>query len=117
MDRHTSMAQMTTLHAASPIPPILLQLSMQALHDSCFLTRFRPRATRSASGASGAGAATAKAARAETKAAHALRMDGENETAQETLRHATALRDEGFRATEEDDVAGEASPLAPAKPW
>ena len=56
-------------------------------------------------------------AEAETKAAHALRMDGENETAQETLRHATALRDEGFRAAEEDDVAGEASPLAPAKPW
>ena len=56
-------------------------------------------------------------AEAETKAAHALRMDGENETAQETLRHATALRDEGFRAAEEDDVVGEASPLAPAKPW
>ena len=44
-------------------------------------------------------------------------MDGENETAQETLRHAAALRDEGFRAEEEDDVVGEASPLAPAKPW
>ena len=56
-------------------------------------------------------------AEAETKAAHALRMDGENEAAQEVLRHATALRDEGFRAAEEDDVAGEASPLAPAKPW
>ena len=53
---------------------------------------------------------------AETKAAHALRMDAENETAQEVVRHATALRNEGFRA-EEDEVAGEASPLAPAKPW
>ena len=56
-------------------------------------------------------------AEAETKAAHALRMDGGNEEAQEVLRHATALRDEGFRAEEEDEVAGEASPLAPAKPW
>ncbi len=56
-------------------------------------------------------------AEAEAKAAHALRMDAENEDAQEVLRHAAALRDEGFRAEEEDGVAVEASPLAPARPW
>ncbi len=56
-------------------------------------------------------------AEAETKAAHALRMDAENEEARDILLHATALRDADFRADEEEDLVGEASPLAPAKPW
>ena len=54
---------------------------------------------------------------AETKGAHALRMDAENEEAQAILRHATALRDAGFRAEDEEGWAGEASPLAPTRPW
>ena len=56
-------------------------------------------------------------AEAETKGAHALRMDAENEAAQAVLRHASALREAGFRADEEDGWAGEASPLAPVRPW
>ena len=56
-------------------------------------------------------------AEAETKAAHALRMDAENEEAQAILRHATGLRDAGFRAEEDEGWAGEASPLAPTRPW
>ncbi len=54
---------------------------------------------------------------AELRAAHALRMDAENEEAQEILRHAGSLRDIGFRAEEEGDAVGEAPPLAPARPW
>ena len=56
-------------------------------------------------------------AAAETKGAHALRMDAENEEAQAVLRHATALRDAGFRAEEDEGWTGEASPLAPTRPW
>lgn len=54
---------------------------------------------------------------AETKAAHALRMDADNEEAQEVLRHATALRDAGFRAGEDGGEMAEAPAMAPAKPW
>ena len=54
---------------------------------------------------------------AEAKAAHALRMDAENDDAQEVLRHASALRDAGFRADEEGGDMAEAPALAPAKPW
>ena len=54
---------------------------------------------------------------AETQAAHALRMDAQNEVAQEVLRHAGALRDAGFRAEEEDGAIIEAPPLEPAQPW
>ena len=56
-------------------------------------------------------------AEAETKGAHALRMDAENEAAQAVLRHASALREAGFRADEEDGWASEAPPLAPVRPW
>ncbi len=56
-------------------------------------------------------------AEAETKGAHALRMDAENEEAQAVLRHASALRDAGFRADEDESWTGEASPLAPTRPW
>jgi hypothetical protein len=54
---------------------------------------------------------------AEIQAAHALRMDAENEQAQEVLRHAGALREAGFRAEAEDAVIGEAPTWAPARPW
>ena len=54
---------------------------------------------------------------AETKAAHALRMDAENENGQEVLRHAGALRDAGFRAEDDSGAIGEASGMAPARPW
>ncbi len=56
-------------------------------------------------------------AQAEPLAAHALRMDADNPEAQEIMRHAEALRNDGFRAGEEEDAGLEASPLAPAKPW
>ncbi len=56
-------------------------------------------------------------AAAETQAAHALRLDADDAEAQDVLRHATALRDEGFRAEADEVGADEASPLAPAKPW
>ncbi len=54
---------------------------------------------------------------AEAKAAHALRMDAENESGQEVLRHASALRDAGFRAEDDSGAIGEASGIAPARPW
>ena len=54
---------------------------------------------------------------AETQAAHALRMDADNEEAQEVLRHAGALRDAGFRAEDEGGPIGEAPRMAPARPW
>lgn len=54
---------------------------------------------------------------AEMQAAHALRMDAENEVAQEVLLHASSLRDSGFRAEEEEGVLSEAPPLAPTQPW
>ena len=54
---------------------------------------------------------------AETKAAHALRMDAENEDAQEVLRLASALRDAGFRAEDEGPAIVEAPRMAPARPW
>jgi hypothetical protein len=54
---------------------------------------------------------------AEWKAAHAMRMDGGNEEAQEVLRIAVSLRAAGFRADDEGGGIGEASPLAPANPW
>ena len=54
---------------------------------------------------------------AELQAAHALRMDAENEAAQAVLRHANALREAGFRAEAESGMAEEAPPWAPARPW
>jgi len=54
---------------------------------------------------------------AEWKAAHALRMDGGNEEAQEILQRVLGLRDAGFRAAEGGGAVAEASPLAPADPW
>jgi hypothetical protein len=54
---------------------------------------------------------------AETQAAHALRMDAENEQAQETLRHAGALRDAGFQTEEESGGMSEAPEIAPVRPW
>jgi hypothetical protein len=54
---------------------------------------------------------------AEVQAAHALRLDAENEEAQSVLRHAGSLRNAGFRETEEDAVVIEPLYLAPANPW
>ena len=54
---------------------------------------------------------------AEKKAAHALRMDAENEAAQAVLRHANSLQESGFRAEEEGGAIDEATPWAPARPW
>ena len=54
---------------------------------------------------------------AEIQAAHALRMDAENENAQRILIHASALRDAGFQAAAEEGTMGEASMMAPARPW
>ena len=54
---------------------------------------------------------------AETQAAHALRMDADNENAQEVLRHAGALRDAGFRVEDDGGDIGEAPTMAPARPW
>ncbi|MDR0993535.1 MAG: hypothetical protein LBN38_03070 [Verrucomicrobiota bacterium] len=55
---------------------------------------------------------------AEQWSAHALRMDPENAEAQETLRHASILRENGFRSEEELDWAEvEAPAIAPANPW
>ena len=54
---------------------------------------------------------------AEIQAAHALRMDAGNETAQAALLHAAALREAGFRADEDGGTIGEAPELAPARPW
>ena len=55
---------------------------------------------------------------AEWQAAHALRMDPDNEEAQTIVRVATNLREDGFR---EEDLEAMffpgASPLAPADPW
>ena len=53
---------------------------------------------------------------AATQAAHALRLDAENEEAQEILRLASSLQAAGFEA-EQDDPAGEAPALAPAEAW
>ena len=54
---------------------------------------------------------------AQTRAAHALRMDAGNEEAQEVLRLAGALLAAGFRADEQGGAISEAPPLAPARPW
>ncbi len=54
---------------------------------------------------------------AETQAAHALRMDAENEEAQGVLRHAGSLRDAGFREEEDGGAIGGAPEWAPARPW
>ncbi len=54
---------------------------------------------------------------AEIQAAHALRMDAENGTAQDVLVHASALRDAGFEAGAEDGMMEEASEMAPTCPW
>ncbi len=54
---------------------------------------------------------------AELQAAHALRMDAENESAQNVLIHASALRDAGFQTEAEDAAIGEALMMAPARPW
>jgi hypothetical protein len=56
-------------------------------------------------------------ATAEMQAAHALRMDALNEEAQETLRHAGALRDAGFRADEPEASIEDVPQMAPAVPW
>lgn len=54
---------------------------------------------------------------AETQAAHALRMDSENETAQAVLRHAGRLREAGFQTEDAGAPAAEAPAWAPAQPW
>lgn len=54
---------------------------------------------------------------AETRAAHALRMDDGNDEARDLLRLVLGLRESGFRAAEDGGAIGEASPLAPADPW
>ncbi len=54
---------------------------------------------------------------AELKAAHVLRMDTENEEAQEVLRHAGSLREAGFREDEEGGAIVDVPNLAPANPW
>ncbi len=56
-------------------------------------------------------------AAAEAQAAHALRMDAENETAQAVLRHASRLREDGFQTADEGEPAAEAPAWAPAQPW
>jgi len=54
---------------------------------------------------------------AELRAAHALRMDEENEEAQAVLRHAGSLREAGFREDEEGGLIVDLPFLAPADPW
>jgi hypothetical protein len=56
-------------------------------------------------------------AAAASRAAHTLRMDPDNEEAQAVLRHASALRDAGFRADEDDSAALDLPEWAPARPW
>jgi hypothetical protein len=56
-------------------------------------------------------------AAAASRAAHTLRMDPDNEEAQAVLRHASALRDAGFRADDDDSAAVDLPEWAPAQPW
>jgi len=54
---------------------------------------------------------------AEVQAAHALRLDAENEEAVAVLQHAGSLQNAGFRETEENVMIVEPRYLAPANPW
>jgi len=54
---------------------------------------------------------------AEIQAAHALRLDAENEEAQDVLRHAGSLREAGFREEEEGGMIVDVPNWAPATPW
>lgn len=76
------------------------------------------RTSRTLSGQARAAFERGELDEAATQAAHALRMDADNEDAQDVLRLASSLRDAGFRAGEEDvGGAGEAPALAPAEAW
>ena len=54
---------------------------------------------------------------AATQAAHALRVDAENETAQDVARHASALMAADFRMADDWDDWTDVPAWAPAQPW